>query len=353
MGDGSYSFVSLQYYFLYLPLGLFQREQSYIVLHEQAHIKRFDNLIKPLAFLVLCVHWFNPFVWLLFILMSQDMEMSCDEYVLRKMGKGIKKDYSHSLLTFAACGSMIKGSPLAFGESRAKGRIENVLNYRKPTFWVVLTGAILLIVTGIGLLSNPKNNKQDLSFLNINNTASVAVQQDQVLIRYGSGTSLVSGSEFGNLLYHSSNSWQEKKVASSYELSPDLTVYIDTGSYHEVRFYESEPGLAMVLFDGKYRYYKIPTDLYEKVYRMWAGSSDVVPEEMMGAVLSGKRTNQKSVQDAPNHGDFQILQVGSDKFYIYERKGKYYIEQPYQFINEIDEEVYQDAIKFAVQPERI
>lgn len=335
---------------IYLPIGLSQREQNYIMLHEQTHIKRFDYLIKPLAFLVLCVHWFNPLVWVSFILMNQDMEMSCDEYVLRKMGNGIKKEYSHSLLTLAVSGSMMKGSPLAFGESNTKGRIENVLNYKKPTFWVVVIGVIMVIVIGIGLLSNPENNKPDLSFLNINNTASVAMQQNQVLIKHGGGTSLVSGDEFGKLLDLSSNNWQEKKFTSPYELSPDLTIYINIGSRHEVRFYESEPGLAMVLFDGKYRYYKIPVDLYEKVYMMWAKSSYIVPEEMISAVLSGKRTNRKSVQDTPNHGDYKILEVGSDKYYIYEGNSKYYIEQPYQFINEISEEIYQAAIKYATEP---
>lgn len=331
---------------IFLPIGLSQNEQNYIVLHEQTHIKRYDYLIKPLAFLVMSVHWFNPLVWISFILMSRDMEMSCDERVLKEMGTEIKKEYSNSLLTFATSGSMIKGGPLAFGESNTKGRIENVLNYKKPTFWVVLMGVIMMIVIGIGLLSNPKKNKPDLSFLNINNTASVTMQQNQVLIKQGNETSLVLGEKFGTLLDLSSNNWQEKKAASPYELSPDLTVYINIGSRHEVRFYESEPGLAMVLFDGKYRYYKIPAGLYEKVYMMWAKSSYMVPEEMMGAVLGGKRTNQKGVQDTPNHGDYQILEVGSDKYYIYERKSKYYIEQPYQFINEISEEVYQAAIKF-------
>lgn len=338
---------------IYLPTHLLENEYNYIVMHEQIHIKRFDYLIKPFAFLVLCLHWFNPLVWLAFRLMSKDMEMSCDEQVLKKMGKGVKKSYSHSLLTLAMGGQMISGSPLAFGESNSKERIKNVLSYKKPTFWMIIVGFMMVIVVGIGLLSNPRDNQPDLSFLNINNTASVAVQQDQVLIRHGSETSPVSGSEFGNLLYHSSNNWQEKKVASFYELSPDIIVYIDIGSYHEVRFYESEPELAMVLFDGKYRYYKIPTDIYEEVLMMWNESSYFVPGEVMGAIVNGKRTNKKSIQDTPNDGDYHILKVGNDTYFIYEKASKYYIERPYQFINEIDEEVYQDAIKFAVQPERI
>jgi len=338
---------------IYLPTHLLEDEHNYILMHEQIHIRRFDYLIKPFAFLVLCLHWFNPLVWLAFRLMSKDMEMSCDEQVVKKIGKEVKKSYSHSLLTLAMGGQMISGSPLAFGESNSKGRIKNVLNYKKPTFRVTIVGFMMVIVVGIGLLSNPRDSQQDLSFLNINNTASVVLQQDQVLIRHGSETSPVSGSEFGNLLYHSSNNWQEKKAASPYELSPDLTVYINIGSYHEVRFYESEPELAMVLFDGKYRYYKIPIDTYEKILMMWNESSSFIQEEVMVAIVNGKRTNKKSIQDTPNDGDYHILKVGNDTYFIYEKRSKYYTERPYQFINEIDEEVYQDAIKFAVQPERI
>ena len=337
---------------IYLPINLSQSEHDYIVMHEETHIKRFDYLIKPFAFLVLCVHWFNPLVWLSFMLMTRDMEMSCDERVLRKMGNGIKKDYSSSLLALAVEGNMIKGSPLAFGESNTKSRITNVLNYKKPAFWVVMAGIIVVMVVGIGLISNPKNHKQDLSFLNIKNTVSVVLQQEEVLIRpQGRGASLVSGDELGKFLDVSSNNWKEKKVPSLYELSPDLVVYINIASDHKINFYESEPDLAMVVFDGKHRYYEIPQDTYKKIYMMGIKSSYMIPEEIMNAVANGKRTKLHSVQDTPNNGDYKILEVGNKNYYIYQKGGKYYIERPYQFINEMSEEVYKDAISFAIQSE--
>ncbi|MGI6308704.1 MAG: M56 family metallopeptidase [Dethiobacteria bacterium] len=87
---------------IYLPTGLTEKEKSYIIKHEQTHIQRFDHLIKPFAFLVLCVHWFNPLVWVAFFLMSGDMELSCDESVIKQLGSGIKRDYSTSLLSFSA-----------------------------------------------------------------------------------------------------------------------------------------------------------------------------------------------------------------------------------------------------------
>ncbi len=121
------------------------------------HIHRYDHIIKPLAFAVLCIHWFNPVVWLAFYLMCDDMEKSCDESVIRQMGSGIKKEYSISHLSLSTGRRFIGGSPLAFGESNTKGRIKNILNYKKPAFWVVLVAIFVVAALCVGLISNPKN----------------------------------------------------------------------------------------------------------------------------------------------------------------------------------------------------
>ncbi|WP_063892677.1 M56 family metallopeptidase [Paenibacillus sp. Leaf72] len=142
---------------IYLPVGLDATERSYILLHEQTHIKRLDHIIKPAAFLLLSVHWFNPLVWVAFMLMSRDMEFSCDERVLKKMDfdVAIKKSYASSLLSLAADRPILNGNPLAFGEGNVKGRIKNVLNYRKPKFWLLAFSIIILLAVGIGLIANP------------------------------------------------------------------------------------------------------------------------------------------------------------------------------------------------------
>ncbi|MED5019483.1 M56 family metallopeptidase [Paenibacillus chibensis] len=141
---------------IYLPIGLNDKEKAYIIKHEQVHIQRLDHIIKPLAFAVLCIHWFNPLAWLAFFLMSDDMEKSCDESVIRQLGSGIKKDYSTSLLTLSTGKRSIGGSPLAFGESSTKGRIINILHYKKPAFWVVIVAVIAVIALCVGLMSNPR-----------------------------------------------------------------------------------------------------------------------------------------------------------------------------------------------------
>lgn len=142
---------------IYLPQGLSDRERAYILAHEQTHIRRRDYLIKPLAFLVLCVHWFNPLVWLAFLLLGKDMEMSCDERVLKDLGPGIKKEYSSSLLSMASGRRLIGGSPLAFGEGSVKSRIKNVLNYKKPAFWLLLAALLAVAGVTVALLANPKS----------------------------------------------------------------------------------------------------------------------------------------------------------------------------------------------------
>ena len=141
---------------IYLPVGLNVEERNYILLHEQTHIHRKDHINKILAFLVLSIHWFNPLVWIAFMLMSTDMELSCDEQVLKEMNEDIKKPYANSLLSLATGRHILNGSPLAFGEGNVKGRVKNVLNYKKPRFWIGAISIIVVTAVGIGLMANPK-----------------------------------------------------------------------------------------------------------------------------------------------------------------------------------------------------
>lgn len=151
---------------IYLPSNLGDTEQSYILLHEQTHIKRLDHIVKLMSFLVLCVHWFNPFVWIAFFLSGKDIEMSCDEAVIKRLGNEVKKDYSTSLLTLATGKRIVGGTPLAFGEGDTKIRVKNVLNYKKPRFWVVLVSVIAVIFVVIGLTTNPKEVPSGLAGVN-------------------------------------------------------------------------------------------------------------------------------------------------------------------------------------------
>jgi beta-lactamase regulating signal transducer with metallopeptidase domain len=143
---------------IYLPSMLSEQEQEYIILHEQTHIKRLDHIVKIVAFLVLTVHWFNPLVWMAFFRCAKDMEMSCDESVMKRLDTDIRREYSASLLSLATGRKIIAGIPLAFGEGDTKSRIKNVMNYKKPTIWIVIVALVAVLAVCIGLAVNPHNN---------------------------------------------------------------------------------------------------------------------------------------------------------------------------------------------------
>ena len=139
---------------IYLPNNLGEQEQEYIILHEQHHIRRLDHAIKTLAFLALTIHWFNPLVWIAFVLACKDMEMSCDEAVIRKLGENVRVDYSASLLTLSTGHRIIAGTPLAFGEGDTKGRIKNLAKWKKPAIWVLVLTLIICLILSVCLLTD-------------------------------------------------------------------------------------------------------------------------------------------------------------------------------------------------------
>jgi len=128
--------------------------------HERIHIRRRDYLIKPVAFLALILHWFNPLMWACYYLMAKDMEMSCDESVMRQAKEDIRASYSHSLLTLSVRQNGLL-SPLAFGESNVKARIKNVLNYKKPATWIIVLAVTVVVVAAVGLLAYPREQAED------------------------------------------------------------------------------------------------------------------------------------------------------------------------------------------------
>lgn len=142
---------------IYLPDCLSEKEQEYIIFHERCHIRRLDPVIRVLAFLALSIHWFNPLVWVAFIISGKDMEMSCDEAVIRKMGENIRADYAQSLLALATGHRVVRGIPLAFGEGDTKSRVQNLAKFRKTRRWVLFVIILAVAILILCLVSNPKN----------------------------------------------------------------------------------------------------------------------------------------------------------------------------------------------------
>lgn len=146
---------------IYLQSGLSPREQEFVILHERIHIKRCDHLVKIFFWLVLMLHWFNPLAWLSYVLCMKDMEMSCDESVMKNMKDDVRADYSQTLLSLAAGNKAFAGTPLFFGEGDIKSRIKNVLNYKKPEVWVIAAGIIMSVVLCLWFMGNPADDNSD------------------------------------------------------------------------------------------------------------------------------------------------------------------------------------------------
>ena len=142
---------------IYLPFNMSEQDMEHVIAHEQAHLRRKDHLWKPLGFLILTLHWFNPLVWLGYILLCRDIELACDEKVVKELNNEQRADYSQALLSCSVNRRMVAACPVAFGEVGVKNRVKSVLNYKKPAFWVIAVAIVLCIVLAFGFLTNPKN----------------------------------------------------------------------------------------------------------------------------------------------------------------------------------------------------
>ena len=140
---------------IFLPSGLEELQLSHVLAHERAHLRRLDQLWKPLGFLLLAVHWFNPVLWLAYILFCRDMELACDERAVRRLDPAARADYAQALLDLSHPGRMVAACPLAFGETGVKGRVKNVLNPRKPAFWIILVAVVLAALAAVFFLTDP------------------------------------------------------------------------------------------------------------------------------------------------------------------------------------------------------
>lgn len=236
---------------IYVPSGLPGQERRYIVAHERHHIRRGDHIIKLLAYFALSIHWFNPLVWIAFVQAGKDMEMSCDEAVVKRLGSQIRADYSASLLRLATGHRIIAGTPLAFGEGDTKGRIRNMAKWKKPKGWVSLVCILLciLILAVCGL--NPQGDRgtevvlQDFS-VSIPESYTIGKNSD------GSFTFFDGETEIGGLVLRTSpfelkfgenyaieegNSYEWLEALGIPDVRSDWTVGM-TDSKHQIDFLE-------------------------------------------------------------------------------------------------------------------
>lgn len=145
---------------IYLPFSLENGERELVLAHERAHITAGDHIIKPLGWLLLAAHWYNPLVWLAYALFCRDIELACDERVVRGLSLSDRADYSQALLDLSRPRGGVRACPLAFGESSVKGRVKSVLSYKKPAFWLVLLAVVVCVGAVVCFLTDPKEEAE-------------------------------------------------------------------------------------------------------------------------------------------------------------------------------------------------
>lgn len=159
---------------IYLPMHMDEGTAAYVIAHEHAHLARRDHWWKVLGYLVLALHWFNPLVWVAYILFCRDIELACDEKVVKGLDGAARADYSQALLSCAAPKRAVAACPLAFGEGNIKTRVKSALHYKKPAFWVAAVAVLAVVIVAVCFLTNPKSERGSLVWAQKLNAADVA-----------------------------------------------------------------------------------------------------------------------------------------------------------------------------------
>ena len=159
---------------IYLPMHMDEGTAAYVIAHEHAHLARRDHWWKVLGYLVLALHWFNPLVWVAYILFCRDIELACDEKVVKGLDGATRADYSQALLSCAAPKRAVAACPLAFGEGNIKTRVKSALHYKKPAFWVAAAAVLAVVIVAVCFLTNPRSERGSLVWAQKLNAADVA-----------------------------------------------------------------------------------------------------------------------------------------------------------------------------------
>ena len=306
---------------IYLPSEMEQREQSYIILHEQYHIRRLDHIVKALAFVALCIHWFNPLVWVAFILSGKDMEMSCDEAVVLKLGTEIRADYTASLLSLATGKRIIAGMPLAFGEGNTKGRIKNLANWKKPTFWVVLISVISCVVLAICLLTNPTGFKY-------NGSTTPIISATYFDFRAGvEGSTALNPAQISELISRLEEVKNTKKSDKFGGLTPgyQISAHLEDGSYIRISGYSLSDNEMVDIEWNDDRYVVSDSEFQDYLSRLCAGDDTT---QALGSFLINQPYGVVQVTyESPHFSFSMVAQENTPEYFIDENLHLYSVKE--------------------------
>ena len=260
---------------IYLPMGLSDQEKKFVFDHENTHIARNDHWFKVLGYVILSIHWFNPLVWLGYGLLCRDMELACDEHVVKYMTLPERKAYSAALLSCGGKTARISACPVAFGESNPKKRILNVLNYKRPSFWIVLLAVAAILFVSVCLLTSP-STEEDLSFLNYENAVSLVAKEDVVFTIYCDENSIIPCQVDGGELavYLDLANWKERIFEPNDQSSPGSVEFVIAEDYR-IQVYDRN--FAKVRYGEDVRYYRIGRQDYEAATELLK-PAEIIPE---------------------------------------------------------------------------
>lgn len=296
---------------IYLPSGVDAKERDYIIAHESAHLKRRDHWWKPFGYLLLAVYWFQPLCWLAYILLCRDIEIACDEKVIKDLNFDEKKEYSKVLLACGQQRKMIMACPLAFGEVGVKERIKTVLNYKKPAFWIVLVAIAACLVIAVCFLTNPPKEYQIRVTIPAGSTEAFCYSDEEISPK-GNTVTLYAGEGFEDALV----------VLLPVEVSKE-------NAYDEPAYIT--PGMPVKMDVEKGAWFKIgvnmqnPTeediDVYVSVENVEVRISDVVNEEAPGdnvilGEVSENVENEFLVDTEPQRFDMGDLDENGEQEYL-------------------------------------
>ena len=295
---------------IYLPYTISEKSMDHVLAHEKAHIRRKDHWWKPFGFLLLTVHWFNPLVWLAYILLCRDIELACDEKVIKEMGVDARADYSAALLSCSTHRHRIAACPVAFGEVSVKKRIKSVLHYKKPALWVILIALVLCVIVAVCFLTNPigSSGAPDLSFLSYENAMSLVIDREEVQAIYcppsqkGADHAINMGAVNGKDLavYLDNCDWRTVKAPNSRLSSPGSIEFV-IAEDHRIQIYQRKGialyGYAVVTFGEDMRYYAI-------------GNSDY--RNAVNLLYTPKASAEESLWKVSRTGDSYYLTVGCE-----------------------------------------
>ena len=303
---------------IYLPFQIAEGDLAHVVAHEQAHICRKDHWWKPLGFLLLTIHWFNPLMWLAYVLLCRDIELACDERVIQKLGNVQRADYTQALVSCSVNRRMIAACPLAFGEVGVKDRVKTIMNYKKPAFWLIVVAIILCMIVAVCFLTDPIQEKNPQSFLNHRNSISLSEQQDVIpAIHYSNvndqgsiGIGMVEGKAFAT--YLDTVQWSEKWFNPT-DLSSPGSVAVNVAENLRITIYDRK--FAAVKFNDEVCYYRIGNSDYEKLLELLMPadedrlekSSETRLDVVLGIATIEENSDSISLSEKYTVGEAQVI----------------------------------------------